>query len=474
MKKIILFLITIITFFCFNPKNTFAETSFYEENYIPNIWMNKKNPNDGLIYYNQARFIKEKGTNKIAYCLEPFIYFNQTGTYTGTLTPTNYTNDQIRTMTLIAHFGHSYQNHTEPKWYAITQMMIWKVAHPNAQYYFTSTKNGSRISFDAEMNEIQTLIDNYKKHTSFNEKTYTIVTNNKLIKTDTNKVLNTYKATDNTIKINNNTIETPILTTGTYKITLEKESVQYNHPILFYQSPTNQDLIDTGDPEKLIDTFTINVIETSVNINKLDKDNLNSTPQGDAELAGSTFSLYTAQDIYIQDITIDEKATATIKNLNFGSYYIKEKTPGKGYKINEQKYYFTISENDPHVNIDITNEVIKGKLKIQKEYGYKDNFTPEPNISFNVYDKNNNLIQTITTNEFGITEITLPFGKYIITQLTTTEGYQKISPLEFEITNEETIIKNLKNYKIEVPNTKTKSLFKKFLEFIKEILCIKD
>lgn len=87
---------------------------------------------------------------------------------------------------------------------------------------------------------------------------------------------------------------------------------------------------------------------------------------------------------------------------------------------------------------------------------------------------NNKLIKTITTNEEGFAEIDLPYGKYKLVQLTTTEGYQKIEPIEFEITTTKEIIFTLKDYKIDVPNTKTISFIERLIIIIKNILCGKN
>lgn len=472
MKKIILFLITISIFSFVNIKNTYAQTTFYEGEYIPNIWFNKHNPEDNLIYYNQARFIKQTGTNKIAYCLEPFTDFLPSTSYNNT--SYNKLNETAKeNISLIAHFGYGYQNHTEPKWYAITQVMIWKVTNPYVRYFFTSSKNGNEVTFTEEQKEIQKLIDNYKANTEFNNKTYTIVTNNRFTKTDSNRALNTFTPTDPSINIKINLIETPVLTTGTYNITLKKNSILYNQPSVFYQSSSNQDLIEIGDPTEKINTFTINVVETEVKINKIDKDTNSNMPQGNASLSKTTLSLYQENNKLIQDIKLDSTGTITLTNLDFGTYYIKEKIPGEGYKLNENKYTFTLDENHLNIKVDIPNEVIKGTLKLKKEYGYENNFKPEANISFNIYDSKHDLVQTITTNAYGTAEIILPYGKYTLTQLTTTEGYQKIEPIEFEIKNEETIEYNLKNYRIDVPNTKTESLLNKIINYIMEILCLK-
>ena len=198
---IFLIIITLLTFIPLTKAEA-KTTSFYEGEYIPNIWMNRKNNQSGIIYYNQARIFREANTNNIAYCIEPFIFFNENYSYTGTTTPNNFTQQQIEDMILISHFGYGYGNHLEQKWYAITQFMLWKTAEPNATYYFSNYKNGPPITmFESEINEITSLINNYKKDLSFNNQTYTIVENQKITITDTNNIINTFKVTSNNATI---------------------------------------------------------------------------------------------------------------------------------------------------------------------------------------------------------------------------------------------------------------------------------
>ena len=476
MKKNIYFLILLFISLIFIPKDTYA-AAFYEDNYIPNVWMNKKNPDDGLIYYNQARFIRENGTNKIAYCIEPFVYLNSDGTYSKTSSPTNYTKEQIENMTLAAHFGYGYKNHTEDKWYALTQMYIWKIAKPSAKYYYSSVKNGEKVEmFENETNELKQLIENYKKDTQFNNQTYYSVNNQVFTKTDFNQALRNYKIKETNAGktvIHDIAIQTNNpLTTGDYYVILERNSTYYNQPTLFYQSSTNQDVITIGDPAPKTNKFNIKVINTEVNIKKIDSETLSTKPQGDGILNNSVFTLYDRYNFKIKDINLNENGTFQIKDLNFNTYYIKEKTPGTGYKLNEKKYTFTLTPENPIINIDVTNEIIKGTLKIKKEYGTENNFKPEANVSFNIYNSKDELIKTITTNNNGEVEITLPYGKYKLTQLTTTEGYQKVEPIEFEITkDQEELYYNLQNYKIKVPNTFSTSIFEKIIKVIKDIIC---
>ena len=105
--------------------------------------------------------------------------------------------------------------------------------------------------------------------------------------------------------------------------------------------------------------------------------------------------------------------------------------------------------------VDFYNKVIEKKITIVKKYGEENNMNPEKNIDFDIYDIDNNLIKTISTDENGEVTTTLPYGKYKIVQKNTTEGYQKNEPFIIIVdkNDEETI--ELKDYRIPVPNTYT-------------------
>ena len=112
---------------------TNAETAnFYEGEYIDGIYMNKYQYSTKTIYFQKARFFRKSGTNEFAYCIEPFSFFNGDQAYESTITPNNLSQEQIDRISKIAHFGYGYTNHSDLKWYAITQMMIWQTADPSS------------------------------------------------------------------------------------------------------------------------------------------------------------------------------------------------------------------------------------------------------------------------------------------------------------------------------------------------------
>ena len=454
MKKIIFILMTImLTFICSTKVE--AQTQFYEGEYIDGIYMNKQKTEISAIYYQKARFFRQVGTNQFAYCIDPFIFFTEGSTYEETINPNNLTQQQKERITEIAYFGYGYHNHTDKKWYAITQFMIWQTADPTANFYFTDGLNGPRIeAYTQEMNEINTLITNYHKSTSLLNKTYTVVEGETIFLEDTNNIISTYSIDNPNFRIEGNKLIGDNLTKGEYTINLLKQENHYNKPILFYQALDSQALMQTGDIPDKTEQLKINVINTLIEITKIDKDTQSIIASGDGSLIGAIYGLFNQYDEKIAEITINENSKGIIKNIPFGTYYLQEIVPPKGYQLDTKKYEITISEENPNQQLILENEIIKKKVIIYKTYD-ETNKIPEKNINFLIFDKDNNLITTITTDEFGKAEIILPYGEYKIVQENTTEGYQKVDDIILKVSNTEEEIITLTDYKIKVPNTST-------------------
>lgn len=454
MKKIIIFLI-VVTMSLICSTNVHASSSFYEGEYIDGIYMNKQKANSSTIYYQKARFFRQSGTNRFAYCIDPFVFFQDGSNYEEVITPSNLTETQKEQISLIAYFGYGYKNHTDSKWYAITQLMIWQTAEPNGNFYFTDGLNGPRIEpYNQEINEMNTLITNYKKETSLNNKTYTLVEGEKLSIEDSNQVLSNYKSNNPNFIIQGNKLISDNLIEGEYTIDLIKEEKEHNKPLVFYQSKNSQALMQTGDLKDKKESLKVNVIKTKIEITKIDKDNQSTSPNGEGSLIGTVYSLLDKNNTEIATITINENSIGKLENIPFGIYYLQEKHPGKGYHLDTKKYKLEITDKNPKIYITLENEIIKKKIIIYKTYG-ENNKIPEANITFAIYNNENKKVATITTDKNGKAEIILPYGNYKIVQENTTDGYHKVNDIEIIITDTKDEIFNLVDYKIKVPNTKT-------------------
>lgn len=463
IKKINIFLI-LLAFIFIGTINVKAESaSFYEAEYIDNIYMNKYDYNTHITYFQKARFFRKTNTNEFAYCIEPFKIFNENSNYESTNNP-NLSNNQIDRISKIAHFGYGYKNHTDPKWYAITQFMIWKEAS-NGDYYFTDSLNGNRINpFPDEIYEITKLVEDYNKLPNINNN-YTIISGNNLIIEDNN--LNNFKITGENLVIENNKLIITPTKEGTYTYNLIKEDNNYNKPYIFYQSSNSQDLIETGNIKPINISFTVDVIKTEIEITKIDKDTKSIIPKGEAKLDGAIYSLYDENNNLIKELEIVNNQ-AIIDSIPLGKYYLKEKTPGIGYLLDNNTYEIEITKDNSKHQVIVENKVIEKTITIEKKYGDTNILKGEKDISFEIYNSNYEKINTITTNSLGIVEFTLPYGEYTIKQINTTKGYSKVNDITIKVDNTDSEIIELKDLKIEVPNTHTNNYL--LLEIIKLLL----
>lgn len=415
--------------------------------------MSKYHYSSNTIYYQKARFFRKNGTNEFAYCIQPFEFFKDGTVYETVINPNNLNSTQKERISRIAHFGYGYKNHTDVKWYAITQFMIWETAdYASGKFYFTDSLNGNKINpYQNEIDEINYLVNTYDNIPIPNNKKYTIREGSDL-EINAGEVIKYYSSDNSNIIIDNQKIKIKDLKEGEYTFNLYRNDNNYNKPIIFYQSNNSQNLVDTGNINDKKVTFIVKVVKTEITINKLDDDNKDIIPQGEASLDGAIVVIYNDKNEEINKLTIKDNQ-AIINNIDFGTYYIKEELPGEGYTKNEEVHKITIDEKNPTQMLNIYNKVIKKNIKIIKKYGEGDNFNSEKNIDFEIYDKNNKLINTISTNKYGEAMITLPYGKYKFIQKNTTKGYQIVAPFDINVDNNDDEIIELKDLRIPVPNT---------------------
>ncbi len=455
--------------------NVHAETaSFYEGEYIDGIYMNKYQYSTKTTFYQKARFFRKSGTNEFTYCIEPFSFFEDNQNYESTVNPYNLTKNQIDRISKIAYFGYGYKGHTSSKWYAITQMMIWQASDSSGDYYFTDSLNGKRVNYYTnEIAEINNLIEEYNRLPSIANKEYRIVEGHELILHDYNNVLRSYQIDSNEVTIMDNFLRFENPQEGEYTFNLSRNENNYKKPLIFYQSKNSQNLIKTGDLNKINTTLKVKVVKTSLLIVKVDKDTMTVTPSGNAKLDGAIYTIYDSNMNEIGDYEIRNNQILT-GNLNFGKYYVKEKSPGTGYTLDENIYEANIDIENTNAELILANEVIKKKIIIEKQYGEGNNFTAEKNIDFDIFNSKGDLVKTISTNDQGIVEIILPYGEYTFVQKNSTKGYKKVEPFKINITNQEEEKITLKDLKIPVPNTHTsylKNLFTIILQILLIIIC---
>ena len=150
---------------------TYTGQAIWPSEYISNIYLKKVKP-DGYTKYQQARFIRRSEDNQFVYCLQPYIDIDNNLPYYDVIREDyekvlGFSESQWDRISLLAYYGYGYGNHTDQKWYVITQVMIWRTTNPESDIYFTDTLNGSRVNkFDGEIAELESLVSNHYKRPS--------------------------------------------------------------------------------------------------------------------------------------------------------------------------------------------------------------------------------------------------------------------------------------------------------------------
>ena len=410
-----------------------------------------------LDYYGTN--IESTADNEIYYCIEPEVpmplynaaSYNSHTIYEGKSSIVNQsrlTNKTYDKVSLLAYYGYNYNlngiNHTSKKWYGITQVLIWQTIRSDVNYVFKTSRYGDidKNLYKSEVNELENLVNNHNKIPSFSNTNVVLTKGETVELVDNNNVINTFTAKSNdiaNIEIRNNILFIRGLENGETEITFTKKET--TNDFRLYKSNTHQNIISRGNVENPSFKLKIKVASGFLTVEKVDKD----TNTYNESLNGTLFEIYRSDDDILQGIEIfNQKETVEIP---YGNYYLKEVISSSGYSLNENKYHFTIDDNNKEVTIVVPNEKIKGELILEKyKGGLDEEFTFESNATFEIY-KDNKLVDKITTDEKGIGKSSLEIGKYFIKQIKGSEGYSYIDSFYVDISEEKEYRFKLKNIK---------------------------
>ena len=428
---------------------------------------------NGWMDYN-SWMIKSSLDDRIYYCIDPAVAlgsapagsFNIITGDNNIIGKSNLTKAKYEKVRLLAYYGYGYKNgtiaHTSKKWYGITQVMIWRVMRPDLTWTFKASRNGTPNNnfFKEEVAEMNKLVANHGKTSSFKDKKVKLLIGESITLTDTNNVLQNFSRVNNpknvTVKENGNKLTITANKNGT-------EAINYNfrngiaNQVALLTSPTYQDVIIRGKPIDL-PYFGIQVEVTggTVNLQKIDATTNKNKAQGEATLKGAIYEIYDSDNNSVGQITTDENGQGKII-LDYGKYSIKEIKAPKGYNLSDEVYEFEITKENINVNIEAKDQVITGKLLLTKtKGGAGESFTKEKNATFNILDSKDNVVETITTNKNGLAIALLPYGTYTIQQITGEENYVLSEDIKVSIKENkiyEVNIKNLKFSKLEFTKT---------------------
>ena len=415
MKKIISGLVIIIISL-FGCLATTKALQFHQADFIPGEYLIIKRK-QGLQSYTTFRYIEDDQNRKI-FCVEPSKIVNSDKEYTIYENLSEYpslTEEQVTRISLILHYGYGYKDRTDSKWYVITQFMIWQTVEPDTDFYFTDTLHGNRI--EKYTDEMASIENEIAKHNSIPSFAHDYKVNYK-DSFELPELNSDYEIISTNQPSSNNDYYKIDELTDDITITFRRKDINsYNEKTAIYDSPDSQDVIVPGNIEYPTYTINVNIKKSFAVIELFKYDNVYTI---ESDFANTCYEVYQDDQIYGSFCTDKDTSYQTVP-LPYGTYYVRQTSHGIGYEDDQDIHSFTIDELNTEPHLCIITYLIKNNININKSYCKKDDCQSEANAIFRVYDKNNNVIDDITTDEFGHASIQLGYGTYKVEQITPQE-----------------------------------------------------
>ena len=448
MKKILFVLV--LLFFC-TPMVSAGE-KFKLGGKLSDIYVSIK---DAGKKYEGNMYIYQRIDGQYVYCIDPFTLINTKTVYdeyTKNNSIFNLSDEKLNKMNLISYYGYKYKDHTDIKWYAVTQFLIWKTIGVK-EINFTNSSFKKVNTYDSEINEIENLVNNHYKLPSFYNSHLEYTVNSSYELNDSNNILSNYeiKSTNIDAKIVGNKLNINTKDKGNYEITFIRKS-PINTNYILYASTGDQSLLFPGKINDIEFKITVEVDSGDVIVNKFDSENQN---REFATLKGAVYGIYQNNEL-ITTIETNEDGIAYFNDLEYGKYYIKEISPSEGYELDTNTYEFEINREKKDIVINSYENVIKGNIILNKYYGDNNNYKKENGAIFEIYDVFNNLIGRYETID-GVIDIELEYGKYYVIQIKGKSDYTYVDKFEINVDRKKKYVFDLYDEKevlvVNVPDT---------------------
>lgn len=428
MRKILGVLAVFVGLFIFGMKGVKAETVTMSRQFIDGVWSYHYRNGDywtfGNLPYNYAN-------GKLVYCIEPDSRINTDVYYTyGDFSISGYSEDDKRQMELISYYGYGFPGHDSLKYYMATQELLWLFSPDEwIKWTVTNDEYSEQIDVSYEKSEIQRLVREHYIKASFYGLSFKTDTNDIRI-VDTNSVLDKYsiEVPENvSYTLDANRLYFKASKLGTYQINFKKKRV-VNDVTLVYNNDSlrTQKLAVFGQPD--FDEFSINITFGGSDVEILKKD-LDTT-----EIISDVGNKIKIKNIetneYVEDKEYEFVDGKVKLYLPIGKYKIEEISASENYYLNSDGLEFEIKNGDPSsLSLDFYNDKVEGKININKTDDDGNNLG---GIKFEVYDENDELVDTIVTTEEKTSSKNLPLGKYKVIEVETPYGFEK-NDQEYEV-----------------------------------------
>lgn len=316
--------------------------------------------------------------------------------------------------------------------------------------YFTTksvnlTQDGSTFTFDGEYYTTDWFNFSHEGNLSH----YTVNVSNApegvQILNKNEEVVNTLTAEDDKFKVrihrNNVKGSYPQITVSVDAVFNELEPTEY-HP-----DDTQYQIVLMMDEYPL----PMNTNPLNVSLNPVGGIDMTKTSEDGTLLEGAEFDL--VKDGRVVDTkTTNKDGKILFEGLTLGQYSLVEKKAPNGHVLNSTPVDVNVNAGINTV-IKIKNEVIKGKIAIQKTDKDIEGLNLEGAV-FEVYDNSNTVVDKLVTNKDGYTESKLlNNGTYTVKEISAPEGYKFDKDKTYTVNIEE----NNKIYLLNIKNEPIKA-----------------
>lgn len=481
MKKIlILTIISVLTFGVFKVEAATYEGYIYEGETIEGIYY--KNSENDLI---EAKIFRKSDSTDTIYSIE---YKNNLsgadeGDYedTSDYRKTNLTQSQTTHMNLIGYYGYNYQDdsydHTDIKWYAITQYLIWQVE--NAKILIGIVDANGESVFEEEIKEIEELIKHHYIRPDFGANKFRVKSYDEITIEDQNHIMSEYTLTtpsDIEYQIQDDKIITTSDKEGSYTFKFNKTDTRYTNSCVFYVSNEYRNAMQIGKYDDISANVIINFISGKVFINKIGEQLIdfvdNDFVYDIQEVTRSTYYIYAKEDTYnnvgkllfqkdekVSELTIGEENS--FDNLYLTDYYVKEIANAYPYIVDDDNYDVHLDINNKTASLNFTGkfqDLLLNLTTVKQNIQYQDgntkySYDAMEGITFGLYNREDiysntdsstpliskdTLLYTSVSDENGKVsfDLHIPNGKYYVVKLTESDKYYgKVDKIYFSFTH---------------------------------------
>ncbi len=418
-----------------------ANASMLVKEEIDNVYFTRTGGGDPYLSVKYNTYTMD---GKVVYCIEPSIgvsvntYIENEG-----LINSPYSDEMNNKIQLIGNYGYDYPGHKTFNYRLATQELIWEyVSDYEVDFYTEKDSKGEKIDIEKEKEEIMKLVDSHYKKPSFDNSVVEAIIGNEFSISDTSNVLSSYEVLNsNNAKIKGNTLYINMDKVGTTEIKLIKKKYDNDVTLIYLGSDgKSQKMGYFRTSDDLFSTIKVKTKAGNVTVEKLDSKTLGIEPMGDATLKGAVYGIYNEKNEKVTEVQINSSSLGISKDvLTLGRYYIKEEKASKGYTLDNNIYWFEITKDNLNPKVKVYEKVIERKIEIFKVFADSKTaiLKAEANVQFDFYLKSNmQLYESKTTDENGKLTVTLPYGIYVVKQITAPPGYEKVQ--DFEIIVDET------------------------------------